>query len=260
MSQGLGDPTRFVRRVGYETEPVTETLVLSDLHLGLKTARPALVRETLKRWCFERLILLGDIVHDGGLSGLCAEAWRLLHHLAALAREGSAEVVWVAGNHDRHLAPLIRDLFGIDVCESYAWSSRGRRCLATHGDRFDPTLPHSRALARLIGLGYAFCMRWLSRDGSWPRNLDRWWTRRAGLHHFVATGAAAWAFERDADLVLCGHTHTPLARRFRAPAADRRPVIYVNAGSWVEPRPSFLAVDRNAVRLVHLTRRASPAP
>ncbi|MCS7267908.1 MAG: metallophosphoesterase family protein [Geminicoccaceae bacterium] len=252
MPRRLGRPAPEVRRVGPDTEPATRTLVLSDLHLGLKTARPAAVRATLERWRFERLVLLGDILHDGGFDHLCAEAWRLLRRLRAIAREGRAEVLWLAGNHDRHLAPLIRDLVGIEVHESWSWRSRGRRFLAVHGDRFDPTLPRSASLARLIGLGYAWCMRRLSRDGDWPRRLDRWWSRRAGLQALVALGAAAWAAEQDADLVLCGHTHAPLARRFADLGPDRPPVTYVNAGSWVEPRPSFLALDSDGIRLVQL--------
>jgi len=240
-----------IRRVGFATEPITETLVLSDLHLGLRTARPAAVLATLERWRFRRLVLLGDIFHDNGFEGLCDEAWRLIRRLGAIARDGDAELVWLAGNHDRHLGPAIRDLFGIEVGESHAWRSGGRRLVAVHGDGFDPTLPRRSSLARLIGLGYGWCMRRLSREGEWPRRLDRWWTRRCGLHGLVAAGAAAWAAARDADLVICGHTHAPLARCFDDLRPDRAPVTYVNAGSWVERRASFLAVDPTGVRLVH---------
>ncbi|MCS6779378.1 MAG: metallophosphoesterase family protein [Geminicoccaceae bacterium] len=251
MPRRVGRPAREVSRVGLSTEPFTETLVVSDLHLGLKTARPRAVLETLERWRFARLVLLGDILHDGGFENLCNEAWRLLRRLRAIARDGDAELVWLAGNHDRHLAPAIRDLVGVEVGESYAWRSGGRRLVAVHGDDFDPTLPRRPSVARLIGLGYGWAMRRLSRDGDWPRRLDRWWSKRCGLHAFVAAGAAAWAGRHDADLVLCGHTHAPLARRFENVRPDRAPVTYVNAGSWVERRPSFLAVDPDGIRLIH---------
>jgi UDP-2,3-diacylglucosamine pyrophosphatase LpxH len=251
MVRRVGRPTRDIRRVGPATEPVTETLVLSDLHLGLRTARPGAVLATLERWRFRRLVLLGDIFHDTGFEGLCDEAWRLLRRLRAIARDGDAELVWLAGNHDRHLGPAIRDLLGIEVGESHAWRSGGRRLLAVHGDGFDPTLPRRSSLARLVGLGYGWCLRRLSRDGDWPRRLDRWWTRRCGLHGLVAAGAAAWAATLDADLVVCGHTHAPLARRFDEVRPDRAPITYVNAGSWVERRASFLAVDPQGVRLVY---------
>jgi len=251
MPRRVGRPAPEIRRVGPATEPRTETLVLSDLHLGLRTARPRAVLATLERWRFGRLLLLGDILHDGGFESLCDEAWRLLRRLRGLAREGEAELVWLAGNHDRHHAPAIRDLLGVTVVESYAWRCGGRRILAVHGDGFDPTLPRRPSVARLIGLGYGWCMRRLSRDGEWPRRLDRWWSKSAGLHGLVAAGAAAWAATRDADTVLCGHTHAPLARRFENARADRAPLTYVNAGSWVERRPSFLAVDPDGIRLVH---------
>lgn len=252
MVRRVGRPAREIRRVGPTTEPITETLVLSDLHLGLETARPAAVRETLERWRFRRLILLGDILHDNGFERLCGEAWQLLRRIRTIAQGGEAELVWLAGNHDRHLAPGVRDLLGIEVGESHAWRSGDRRLVAVHGDCFDPTLPRRPSLARLVGLGYGWCLRRLSRDGEWPRRLDRWWTRRCGLHGLVAAGAAAWAAASDADLVLCGHTHAPLARCFVDVRPDRAPVTYVNAGSWVERRASFLAVDPAGVRLVHV--------
>lgn len=251
MPRRIGRPAPEIRRVGPATEPITDTLVLSDIHLGLKTARPAAVLATIERWRFRRLLLLGDILHDAGFEGLCGEAWGLLRRLRRLAREGDAELVWLAGNHDRHLAPLIRALIGVELVETHAWCSGGRRLLAIHGDGFDPTLPRRPSIARLIGLGYGWCMRRLSRDGDWPRRLDRWWSKRSGLHRLVALGAAAWAAGQDADLVICGHTHAPLARRFEDARPDRAPVTYVNAGSWVERRASFLAIDSNGVRLVH---------
>jgi UDP-2,3-diacylglucosamine pyrophosphatase LpxH len=250
MLRRVGRAAPEVRRVDARTEPVTETLVVSDLHLGLKTARPGPILETLAGWRFARLVLLGDVLHDGGFERLCAETWRLVRAVRELAVAGGAEVVWIAGNHDRHLADDIRAVVGLELRESYAWTSGGRRHLAVHGDRFDPTLPSRPPVARLVGLGYGWCMRRLSRDGDWPRRVDRWWSRRSGLHELVAAGATAWARLSGADTVLCGHTHLALARRFAA-EPDARPVTYVNAGSWVETRPSFLAVDPHGIRLVH---------
>lgn len=250
MLRRVGRVTPEVRRVGNATEPVTETLVVSDLHLGLLTARPGLIQETLGRWRFSRLVLLGDVLHDSGFERLCGETWRLLRLIRELAVQGTAEVVWVAGNHDRHLAAEVRAVVGLEMQESFGWTSGGRRHLAIHGDAFDPTLPARPGIARLVGLGYGWCMRRLSREGAWPRRVDRWWSRRSGLHDLVAAGAVAWARVAGVDTVLCGHTHLALARRY-AGEADNATVTYVNAGSWVEARPSFLAVDPHGIRLVH---------
>lgn len=250
MVRRVGSAAPEVRRVGAATEPVTETLVVSDLHLGLLTARPGLILETLAGWRYARLVLLGDVLHDSGFERLCSETWRLLRQISDLAAHGGAEVVWIAGNHDRHLARDVRAVVGLEMQESYRWTTGGRRHLAIHGDGFDPTLPGWPRIARLVGLGYGWCMRRLSRDGDWPRRVDRWWSRRSGLHELVAVGAAAWARVAGVDTILCGHTHLPLARRF-AGEPGTAPVTYVNAGSWVEPRPSFLAVDPHGIRLVH---------
>src|SRR5689334_13214744 len=89
-----------------ETE--TETLIVSDLHLGLPVSRPRELLRLLETWRFERLILLGDVFHEPGFRRLCADTVHLLQHIRALGERSGAEVVWIVGNHDRHLAPLIR--------------------------------------------------------------------------------------------------------------------------------------------------------
>ena len=46
-------------------------------------------------------------------------------------------MVWVLGNHDRHLAHVVAKLIGVETTEAFRWSYGGRSFVALHGDRFD---------------------------------------------------------------------------------------------------------------------------
>jgi UDP-2,3-diacylglucosamine pyrophosphatase LpxH len=78
--------------------------------------------------------------------------------------------------------------------------------------------------------------------------LDRMHGRLSGIGEHVATRAARFARRRAADVIVCGHTHEPIHRRFPCPA-DGPTVDYWNAGAWVGRPSTFLAVDPSGVRL-----------
>lgn len=227
----------------------TGTLIVSDVHLGLATSRPELLLGVLQRWRFDRLILLGDILHDDGFHRFGTPGWALLRHLRQLADRGETEVVWLSGNHDRHLQASIAALAGVRPCETYRWEQAGRAYLAVHGDRFDWFNHRFRRLGNLVGRAYGFTVRRLSREGRWPSAVDHWRIRLTNLHRKVAERAARFAREQGADVIVCGHTHRPLVRRFRDP--DGGKVTYVNAGSWVDRHASFLTIDPTGLRIHH---------
>lgn len=228
----------------------TDTLIVSDLHLGIPASRPADVIDLLTRWRFARLILLGDVLHDLHLHHIGADAWRLLRHLRELATDGAAEVVWIKGNHDRELHEVVALLTGVRMRESYRWTCGGRSHLALHGDRFDRFLTNNRRVCRALSGAYGFCQRRLSRRGRWPGVIDRWHGRLTDLGDQVATRASRFAMRRAADVVFCGHTHEPVHRRFQHPGSGNA-VDYYNAGSWVGRPSSYLAVDADGVRIEH---------
>ena len=127
----------LISRLPFLHARTADTLIVSDLHLGLPASRPRDLLGVLEDWRFERLILLGDVFHDWSFRHLCADTWRLLAHLRRLSHRREAEVVWVLGNHDRHLAHLVAKLLGVETTEAFRWTYAGRAFVALHGDRFD---------------------------------------------------------------------------------------------------------------------------
>ena len=226
-----------------------DTLIVSDLHLGLPASRPSDLLRVLETWGFKRLILLRDVFHDFGFRHLCADTWRLLGHLRCLSARREAEVVWVAGNHDRHLAPLVAKLLGVEVIESFSWTYAGRSFHALHGDRFDSFVSNYSRLAELLSGAYAFSMRWLSKRGEWPQRLNRLSVAALGLGEEVALGARRYASGLPIDVIVCGHTHEPSHRVFDLEGPAGRSVEYVNTGSWLERPASFVTVDAGGVAI-----------
>ena len=133
-----------------------DTFIVSDLHLGLPASRPRDLLAVLEEWRFRRLILLGDVFHDWSFRHLCTDTWRLLAHIRRLSSRHEAEVIWVLGNHDRHLAHLVARLIGVETTETFRWDFAGRSFVAVHGDRFDSFVSNHARIAELLSRLYGF--------------------------------------------------------------------------------------------------------
>lgn len=224
---------------------VTDTLVISDVHLGLPASRAASLLETLKGWRFHRLILLGDIFHDLHFGRLDAEHWELLSHIRKLSNpKRRVEVVWVLGNHDRKAAQVASHLMGVQVCELYAWDSHGRRHLAVHGDRFDRLLANHPILTEFGGKLMSFAQRRLGYARF--RWMDRRHNRMIGLTGRVRHGALAFARDRGVEVIFCGHTHDALHEHLGVADVE---VEYINTGCWTRRPSHYATVDASGVHL-----------
>jgi len=228
-----------------------DTFIVSDLHLGLPAARPRDLLEVLEGWRFKRLILLGDVLHDWSFRHLCADTWRLLAHIRRLSHRREVEVVWVLGNHDRHLAHLVARVIGIETTESFRWSYDGRSFVALHGDRFDAFISRYTRVSEFLSGVYAFMQRWLSRRGEWPKRLDRAHVGLSKLSHQVEDGARGYASSNEVDVIVCGHTHRPGRKVFDETGPGGVAIEYFNTGCWVERPASFVTVGATGVALNH---------
>ena len=122
--------------------PETRTLAVSDLHLGYVWAHRhsgqmlplSAVDETVSRltslvedYAAQELVLLGDIVHRAvPVPALEQELRRVSEDLGS-----RTTLRWVAGNHDKRLAQLLRDLrLPVELLTEY----RAGPHLLVHGD------------------------------------------------------------------------------------------------------------------------------
>jgi UDP-2,3-diacylglucosamine pyrophosphatase LpxH len=228
----------------------SDTLIISDLHLGSELSRADEARELLRSRTFRRLILLGDVFCDFNFRRLKKKHWELLSHIRKLSNpRRNVEVVWVEGNHDRGLAEVMSHLVGVKVYQEYLWSFAGLRYLAIHGHQFDRFLVDNAALSAIGEFLHIQIQRFDSERKVFTRFLDRQNSKWLHLSPKVAAGAMAHARFRGAEVVFCGHTH-------HATQAEQDGVRYFNTGCWTGDAPTYITVGHAGVQ-VH-TYSANP--
>jgi len=230
-------------RIAVDLPINADTLILSDLHLGSEVSRAADALRLLRMASFRRLILLGDIFCDLNFRRLRKSHWRFLSCVRKLSNpKRNTEVVWVEGNHDRGLSQVMSHLVGVKVYQEYAWEYAGRRHLAIHGHQFDRFLVNNGLLSGLGAWLYLSLQKFESRPQSFSRLLDRLNTTWLRLTPKVAAGALAYARQRRADRIFCGHTHVALAM-------EKEGIHYYNSGCWTSSRPTYITVDEQGARI-----------
>jgi len=214
-----------------------DTLIISDVHCGLKAARVEAAEALVSERNFTRLILLGDILHTTNLRLLRPRDFRFLKRLRE-AREDGIEVVWVAGNHDWGLSEL-KTFLGIPVMREYAWEEGGVKNLALHGD----TLYDFTKETGLLGLFYP-ASEWVFLWGG-GRKVARIFKNTFVTRdpsNALRERALALGKERNVRRIFCGHTHIELR-------AERDGVEYWNSGSWVDEPSPYIAITDGKVEI-----------
>ena len=218
-----------------------DTLILSDIHLGSPVGKARQVASLLNRHNFKRLILLGDIIDNSAFDHLDEDSVEFLNILRKLsAPKSGCKVIWISGNHDRHMKETVKKLIGAPIREEYVWEQNHKHFLAVHGDQFDGFIEENSRTNSMAHYFFLYLQR-LDRNGKHLikyMDISNAFLRR--LSKKVSTGAIAYAKEHSADTIICGHTHVPMQKVDRD---GSKPVHYVNVGCWTHTPSSFAAID-----------------
>lgn len=233
-------------------EPI-HTLIVSDVHLGSRVSRAKECLELIesyridkRRWRFRKLILLGDIFDDLNFSRLDKYAWKLVSLFREITdEESNAEVVWVLGNHDELLVPLMAHLVGIRVHEEYEWEVGERRYFAMHGQQFDKWIINYPNISKVPSWMYDLIQQLdgpKQRISRFVKEKSKTWLR---INDSVAKGIVNYATSKDKGIVaaFCGHTH--IAEEIDFPDSGIR---YFNTGCWTgKHAPTYVTVSLTGV-------------
>ncbi|HRE39919.1 MAG TPA: UDP-2,3-diacylglucosamine diphosphatase [Ignavibacteria bacterium] len=216
---------------------IVSTLIISDIHLGSPVSRPKKVKETLEKYNFNKLILLGDIFDDLNFKRLKKDHWNLLSFIRKLSNpEKEIDVIWVNGNHDEDLSEIMSHLIGIDVYEEYIWSENEKIYLAIHGHQFDRFLNENVVVSNVASFVYDKMQRLSPQKQIIPRFVKRASKSWLRLANKVADGAIEYARSKHADFVFCGHTHQTLSK-------ESNGIQYFNSGCWTDIPSSLITID-----------------
>jgi UDP-2,3-diacylglucosamine pyrophosphatase LpxH len=222
-----------------------KSIFVSDVHLGTRDCQAEKLNNFLKHNTCETLYLVGDIIDAWKIQ---QNKWRwkqshtnVVRRILGHANRGT-RVVYVAGNHDEFLRPMIPYGFSFGLVEIHNQIEHigvdGKKYLITHGDLFDGITRLAPWLAFLGDKLYDLVLDWNSRFNWIRRKLGfGYWSLSKYLKHRVKKASdfmfqfekniSAYCKKRGYDGVICGHIH-------HAEIKEIDGVIYMNDGDWVE--------------------------
>jgi len=222
-----------------------KSIFISDVHLGTRDCKATELNDFLKHNKCETLYLVGDIL-DGWRIQQNKWYWTQSHsvviqRILKLAKKGT-RVVYVAGNHDEFLRPLMPFGIGFGNIEIANQIEHigidGNRYLVIHGDIFDGISSLAPWLSILGDKGYDLILL-LNTKFNWVRHKlgFGYWSLSAYIKSKVKT-AVSFVFEfekniieycrkRKFDGIICGHIHEANIKEIDG-------IVYMNDGDWVE--------------------------
>ena len=219
-----------------------ETVIVSDIHLGVKFSRVEKLVEVLESYDFDRLILNGDIFNGLNFKRLNSEHWAVLSLFRHLSKY--KEVVWIVGNHDGG-ASLMSRLLGINVHSEYMWQAGRKKCLAIHGHQFDRFMSEDPILGKVAAALFIIIKIFEGKNQFMTDLIKRHSHSWLRLSDEVAYKAIRYAKAKGANYVFCGHTH--LARTL-----ELYGIKYWNSGCWVEHPSHLITLKGEEVKLVQI--------
>ncbi len=241
------------------------SIFVSDIHFGTRDCKADQLNNFLKHNTCETLYLVGDII-DAWKITQNKWRWKQSHSNAIRRILGHAKrgtrVVYVAGNHDEFLRPLIQYGFSfgrveiVNQCEHIGRD--GKHYLVTHGDLFDGITKLAPWLVFLGDKAYDFVLKLNSSFNSIRHRLGfGYWSLSRFLKHKVKTSAnfifqfernlAAYCRKRGFDGVICGHIH-------HAEIRDIDGITYMNDGDWVESMTALVEHHSGKWEIITWTR------
>ena len=221
------------------------TIFISDVHLGTRDCKADLLNNFLKHNTADQLYLVGDII-DAWRIQQNRWRWRQSHtnvvrRILGHAKRGT-HVIYVAGNHDEFLRPLIPYDIGFGSIEIVNQAEHvgidGNRYLVTHGDMFDGITRLAPWISFLGDKAYDIVLDLNSKFNALRRRLGLgYWSFSKFLKTKVKK-AVDFVFEFEKNIanycrkrgfqgVICGHIHTAEIKTIDY-------IIYMNDGDWVE--------------------------
>jgi UDP-2,3-diacylglucosamine pyrophosphatase LpxH len=221
------------------------TIVVSDVHLGTRDCKAEQLDSFLKHNSCDTLYLVGDIIDAWRIQ---QNKWRwiqshtnVVRRILGFAKRG-VRVVYVAGNHDEFLRPLMPyDInFGnVEIVNQIEHlGANGKRYLVIHGDLFDGITRLAPWIGFLGDRAYDFVL-YLNNKFNWIRHRlgFGYWSLSQYLKQRVKKAVdfifqfernlAEYCRKRGFDGVICGHIH-------HAEIKDIDGITYMNDGDWVE--------------------------
>jgi UDP-2,3-diacylglucosamine pyrophosphatase LpxH len=235
-----------------------KTIVISDVHLGIRDSKAKELVHFLKAHKCEKLILNGDII-DGWQLKKSGE-WKKKHTrffkviMKAIEKQ-KTKVIYLRGNHDDFLEQILPFQIGnFSIANDHIHESFGKKYFVVHGDIFDTVTTRMKWLAKLGDVSYTFLL-WINRHYNAmraKRGLPYFSLSQVIKHKvksavsFISdweTQLSTVAIGKKCDGIICGHIHTPANKMI----GD---VHYLNSGDWVESLTALVETHQGEWKII----------
>jgi UDP-2,3-diacylglucosamine pyrophosphatase LpxH len=208
-----------------------KTIVLSDIHLGIKASKAKEVVNFLKHHKCETLILNGDIIDGWQLRK--SGKWTKQHsnffkHIISLTSKNKCKIIYLRGNHDDFLEEIMPLKIGnFSIRKYYVHYGVQKKYFVTHGDLFDSITSKLKWIAKLGDVGYTFLL-WLNRHyNSYREKRGMPYYSLSQIVKDYENELVKVAKSRKCHGIICGHIHQPATKVIDG-------IEYLNSGDWVE--------------------------
>ncbi len=151
------------------------------------------------------------------------------------------ELVWVRGNHDFD-AESVGHLIGAEFVPEYLFESGGKQILCVHGDIWDRFLTDHPIITTCVDWFYLYMQRMSRRLATRAKRSSKTFLRCVERIRLEAT---EYGKARNADVVVCGHTHQAEAGTRGTPDTPE----YCNTGCWTDHHCHYLTVEGGHVQV-----------
>jgi UDP-2,3-diacylglucosamine pyrophosphatase LpxH len=217
-----------------------KTVIVSDLHLGIKDSKVYELTAFLRQHPCKKLILNGDIIDGWRLQKNAKWKRRHTRFIKYLIKISSrTKIIYIRGNHDDFLDQMVPLGFGnFRIVNSYTLESRGKKYYIIHGDVFDNITRYVVWISKFGASSYDLLLainrvynHWRKKRGLKYKSISK---RVKNNVKFVTSlisnfehKAVQLAKNMDYDGIICGHIHTPADKVIHG-------IHYMNSGDWVE--------------------------
>ena len=243
------------------------SIFISDVHLGTRDCQAEKLNNFLKNNTCETLYLVGDIIDAWRIQ---QNKWRwkqshtnVVRRVLGHAKRGT-RVVYVAGNHDEFLRPMIPYGFSFGHVEIHNQiehiGADGNHYLVVHGDLFDGITRLAPWIAFLGDRAYDIILS-VNSKFNWIRHRMGfgYFSLSKFLKHKVKKAVdfifkfeenlASYCKKRGFDGVICGHIH-------HAEIKDIDGIAYMNDGVWVESMTALVEHHNGRWEIVTWTKES----
>jgi UDP-2,3-diacylglucosamine pyrophosphatase LpxH len=223
-----------------EPNAIYRTVVISDVHLGIKDSKVKELTEFLKQHPCKKLILNGDIIDGWRLQK--NGRWRRRHtrFIKYLIKISSkTKIIYIRGNHDDFLDQMVPIGFGnFRVVNSYSMKSGNKKYYIVHGDAFDNITRWVVWVSKFGASSYDILLtinrlynNYRRRRGLGYKSISKGLKSNVKIVTSLISNfegkAVLLAKNMGYDGIICGHIHTTADKMIDG-------IHYLNSGDWVE--------------------------